>query len=306
MVEHVHKCQAMILAAGHGSRLGPLTERVAKPALWCLGSPLVDLPLASLQAAGFQDVSINTHHLPKSIWEAVARCDRSLSVEYNYEPELLGSGGGIQNMWKGVTDAALILNSDVFCDVDLNTVIERHFAHDAYATMVVKRVASDHPKARLICARERVTQIEVGESRLSDARFVFTGYYLLSAHAVASLPDKGKAACVVRDGLMPWLEQGRRIAAYALEGAWLDFGEPEPYWRSILTLARGDVGDGNCLNKNEYAATMLRGAYPDSVVAPSAKIADGVRVQKCVAWPQTHIVEDIERAIITPYGTLSF
>ncbi len=130
----------MVLAAGLGNRLRPLTDRVPKPLIEVGGHALIAYPLALLRAAGITDVVINLHHLGAQLREAIGDGRRyGVSIAYSDEDPILDTGGGIKRaepLLRG--ERFVVLNSDTICDVDLTAVIAWHAARGALATMVLR------------------------------------------------------------------------------------------------------------------------------------------------------------------------
>lgn len=130
----------MILAAGFGTRLRPLTDRLPKPLLPVCGHPLIAYPLALVRAAGITDVVINLHHRGAQLRAALGDGRRyGVSIVYSHEPAILDTGGGIKHAEALLgADRFVVLNADTICDVDLTAVVASHVARGALATMVLR------------------------------------------------------------------------------------------------------------------------------------------------------------------------
>ena len=127
--------KAMVLCAGLGTRLRPLTNRWPKPAMPLLAGPLFRYSLATLTRAGVTSVGINTHHLPE-VMEATARREIDPLVVAHEAREIQGTGGGIRGLKDFLRDGDfVVLNGDVLFSVDLKPVIEAHQASGAAATI---------------------------------------------------------------------------------------------------------------------------------------------------------------------------
>jgi NDP-sugar pyrophosphorylase family protein len=132
----------MILAAGFGSRLRPLTDRIPKPLIDVGGHPLIAYSLALLRAAGIGEVVINLHHLGDQIRAALG--DQAYGVRIIYSPEdpILDTGGAIRRAERWLAgDRFVLLNSDMLIDLDLPPLFAWHAAHGGLATMVLRRDA---------------------------------------------------------------------------------------------------------------------------------------------------------------------
>ena len=130
----------MILAAGFGRRLRPLTDRVPKPLIAVGEHPLIAYPLALLRAAGIREVIINLHHFGGQIRDALGTgAAHGVSITYIEEAPILETGGGIKNAERFLRDDRfVVLNSDTICDLDLHEVIAWHTACGGLATMVLR------------------------------------------------------------------------------------------------------------------------------------------------------------------------
>ena len=131
----------MILAAGLGTRLRPLTNTIPKPLLPIAGTPLIVWNLLLLKQYGFHDVVINLHHLGPMIEQAVGNGSRyGLRVIYSREPTILGTGGGLKQAEPYFSgESVLVLNGDTLVDLDLGALCAFHQERDAMATLVLRK-----------------------------------------------------------------------------------------------------------------------------------------------------------------------
>ena len=132
--------KAMILGAGYGRRLRPLTERLPKPLLPIGGRPLLEWNLLLLKKHGITDALINLHHLGNQIVEAFGDGSRyGMRLAYSHEPMILGTGGGIKQAQPYFEDRpVLVLNGDTLSDCDLTALLKTHRARRALATLAVR------------------------------------------------------------------------------------------------------------------------------------------------------------------------
>ncbi|HEY6085824.1 MAG TPA: nucleotidyltransferase family protein, partial [Nitrospira sp.] len=132
--------KAMILAAGLGTRLRPLTNTMPKPLLPVAGTPLIVWNLLLLKRHGFRDVIVNLHHLGPMIEQAVGNGAKyGLRIWYSQEPVILGTGGGIKQAEPNFSgEPVLILNGDTLVEIDLEALCAFHEQHRAMATLVLR------------------------------------------------------------------------------------------------------------------------------------------------------------------------
>jgi mannose-1-phosphate guanylyltransferase len=129
----------MILAAGLGSRLRPLTDRLPKPLLRVGGHPLIAYPLAMLRAAGIGEVVINLHHHGDLIRAALGERAYGVTITYSEEEPLLDTGGAIRRAARWLAgERFVLLNSDILIDLALPPLFDWHAAHGGVATMVLR------------------------------------------------------------------------------------------------------------------------------------------------------------------------
>lgn len=132
--------RAMILAAGFGTRLDPLTKTCPKPLIDVGGQPMIALPLAMLRRAGIMEVAVNLHHLGEQIRDALGQGEKQgVRITYFEEPEILDTGGGIANARAFLEgDDFAVLNADTMTDLPLAEMIAFHRRERALATMFLR------------------------------------------------------------------------------------------------------------------------------------------------------------------------
>ncbi len=132
--------RAMILAAGLGTRLGVLTEKLPKPMLPVNGKPLIEYNIINLVKHGFTEIIINTHFLPEMIRDFVGDGSRyGATIKYSYEEELLGTAGGVKNveMFFDEKEPFLVLYGDLLTNQDLTALLQQHIQKKASATLIL-------------------------------------------------------------------------------------------------------------------------------------------------------------------------
>ncbi|MFZ9889553.1 MAG: nucleotidyltransferase family protein, partial [Myxococcota bacterium] len=133
--------RAMILAAGLGTRLAPLTLERPKPLVEVLGTPLVHFALEHARRAGAKRVALNTHHLYPALEEALGTRYRDVELVYSHEPVLRGTGGGALGMRDalgGLDGPTLLLNADALIDLDIEAMVAHHRSSGPLATLALQ------------------------------------------------------------------------------------------------------------------------------------------------------------------------
>jgi len=295
--------KAMVLAAGRGLRMRPLTLLRAKPALPVLDRPLVHFTLERLARAGVREVVINLHHLPESVIEAIGPGRRhGLRIRYSREREILGTGGGPRAVREFFgREPFLLVNGDVFVDFDLRALAARHRASGALATLALRPLPD--PRAYSSVVSDRRGRILSIASRPRGARgtvTMFASVHVLDPRLLERLPQGPSDS--VRDLYVPLLAEGASLAGVRCAGAWYDFGRPSLYRDAQLRMLRGRgqvlIGSG--------ARVATAAAVRRSVLGARSRVASGARVERSVLWPEA-VVEHGARvagSIVTTGGVV--
>ena len=298
--------RAMILAAGLGTRLRPLSLEIPKPVIPVLGRPLCGHAMEFLHEHGAESFLLNLHHGPDTVRRKVAAwaADR-FPVEFLFEPEILGTGGGIGNAAEYLRGGTFVTaNSDAIARFPLGEAVARHRASGALATLVL------FPDRRNRYTPVRVRQ----DGRVSgfggaapDGAFegFYTGYQIAEPELLARIP-RGRPSCIVRDTLIPLIEEGAPVCAFMSEGVFLDFGSPEDYLRgtlALLTERGGRQGPGSFVHPR---ASIGDGATlgPGAVIEEGASVGAGATVRRAILWPGAVVPPGalVENGILTPRG----
>ncbi|XXF76414.1 nucleotidyltransferase family protein [Myxococcaceae bacterium GXIMD 01537] len=238
--------KAMILCAGLGTRLRPLTERWPKPALPFLGQPLFRYHLAVLRAAGVTAVGINTHHLPDTM-AAVARaeCERAgLPLHVVHEPVIQGTGGGIRGLRDFLSgEDFIVFNGDILFPVDLRPVVAAHRASGAAATMVLLPMPEQEKYAAVeLDAGRRVRRIAgFGPGGEGLTPWHFTGVHVMSPRVFDFMAPSGSED-INRDVYVRMMEAGHSVHGEAVRAYWSDLGTPSRYLGTVREVLGAGPG----------------------------------------------------------------
>ena len=218
---------AMILAAGLGTRLRPYTSHTPKAMFTINQRPLLEIAIDQLRQAGFRKVIVNTHHHHRQIEGFVGRTAFGIPVLLHHEPEILGTGGGIRNTavdWQ--PGPLLVINADIVTNIDLGAVYRFHLSHHHAVTMVM------HDRAEFNSVRVEngfVTRFHAPEEKMGEDRLLaFTGIHVLDGRVLDFLPDRGPAHII--DAYAHMIAAGEKIRAYPVSNHyWQDIGSPKRY-----------------------------------------------------------------------------
>lgn len=234
--------KAMILAAGLGTRLRPLTNTIPKPLLPVGGTPLIVWNVLLLKRHGFREIVVNLHHLGPMIEQVLGDGSKfGVRMMYSHEPVILGTGGGIKQAEPHFSgEPVLILNGDTLVEVDLGAVRDFHQTHQAVATLVLREDA-DAARWGLVevGADDRILRI-TGKGLPSPSPAVprmFAGVHILHPRLLQKVP-KGGASSII-DLYIAAIERGERILGYDLHGYWSDIGTAERYAQAEKDVRAG-------------------------------------------------------------------
>jgi mannose-1-phosphate guanylyltransferase / phosphomannomutase len=236
---------AMILAAGLGTRLGTLGRRAPKVLLDIGGEPLLKRHLQQLEREGFSRVVINAHHLAGQILSFVAGYKGSLEISCLVEEQLLGTAGAVRNALPQLEPGPfLVVYGDVLLlDAPLRALFDFHRERGAVATLTVHAAETAEGKGAVrIDESGRVMSFEEKKHRQAGTALINSGVYVLEPELVASLPE-GVAADFGHDLFPNALERGAPIFAYRLSTPIIDVGTPEGLELARAAVARFPTGD---------------------------------------------------------------
>jgi NDP-sugar pyrophosphorylase family protein len=293
--------RALLLTAGLGTRLHPLTSIRAKAAVPINGEPLIHRVIRGLATAGIDDLVLNLHHRPASIAAAVGDGgDLGVRVRYSWEQPVLGSAGGPRRalplLIESDDDDFLIVNGDTLTDVDIWSLVARHRESHALVTMAL--IPNPRPSQYggvAVSPEGWVTGFtRARPASGSTQNFHFIGVQVANARAFAALEDGVPAESV--NALYPRLiaEDPRSIAGYVSDASFLDIGTPSDCLDTSLALAqsegarfigaRAQIGDSAVLVRSMVWDDVTVGARAhlhECIVADGTRIPDGARYERC-------------------------
>jgi mannose-1-phosphate guanylyltransferase len=285
--------KAMILAAGLGTRMRPLTHLCAKPALPVLNRPLIERTVEQLVQAGIDEIVVNLHHRPGTVRAALRDVRRrGVRVRYSHEAGgILGTGGGPRHALRWLGDGAvLIVNGDVLFDFDLVGLIARHRRAGALATLALRPNPDPtkyHPV--LIGADGRVVRLPGCRRARRGRACLFTGVSVVETAMLKRLAPGPSDS--VRDLFAPAVDAGELVQGAVVRGAWYDLGTPELYRRAqLLLLAREQHGGRGHQSRwrgslVDPAARVARDAVIErSVIGAGVSVAAGAQVKRSILW----------------------
>jgi len=300
--------RALILAAGYGTRLWPLTIDRTKPAIPFMGRPLIGYVAEYLARYGFDDIVVNLHHQPESVRAALGDgSDYGVRFHYVEEPVILGTSGAIGNARRLLDDgdAFVVINGKLATDINLGEALETHRRAAALATLVLR----PNP------ARERYSTVEVrdglvkgfggyppsdnagsapgaaqneradshsesdgGQTRGDDVPLMFTGIQVLDPRVFELIPP-GVFSHSVTDVYVPAIGRGEPVAAHVSGGSWYELSTVRRYLETSVALMKREGRDV----ERGRGSTIEDGAdVSESVLWEDVRVEAGARVRRCV------------------------
>lgn len=285
--------RAMILAAGYGTRLWPLTIDRTKPAIPFLNRPLVGYVAEYLSRQGCREAVVNLHHRPDSVRAALGDGSRfGVRLSYVEEPVILGTSGALDNARSLLDgDTFAVVNGKIVTDIDLRAALETHRRTGALATLVLR----PNP------ARERFSIVETrdglitafggmpapasdnredgtGADNEDDAPLMFTGIHILEPRIFDFIP-RGTASDFVPHVYRPAIAQGERIAAHVSSQMWYELSTIPRYLEISLALLKSE---GRDLVTGDACRISGGAEVRDSVLWDGVTVEAGARVRRAV------------------------
>ena len=256
---------AVILVGGKGTRLRPLTLSAPKPMLPTAGLPFLTHLLARIEAAGIKHVVLGTSFKAEVFEDYFGDGSKmGLEIDYVFETEPLGTGGGIRNVLPKLRgDNVMVFNGDVLGGTDLNGILETHEKTDADVTLHLVRVGD--PRAFGCVPTDEDGRVSAFLEKTQDPPTdqINAGCYVFKREIIEQIPE-GRPVSVEREVFPNLLAEGKRVFGHVDSSYWRDMGTPEDFVRGSADLVRGIA-----------PSPALEGPRGESLVHPGAGIAPG-------------------------------
>jgi mannose-1-phosphate guanylyltransferase/phosphomannomutase len=276
----------MILAAGLGSRLRPLTTPLPKPLVPILNRPLLWHLIRQVREAGIHEIAINLHYRGEQIRRWLGRGQHlGVEVTYSEEAELLGSAGAVRRLRRFFgNQPALIVHGDILFDVDLTAVIQYHLSRAAQLTLVLHPAHHRYSYGKIrVNAQGQIAQFVDQQALgipgpLIDT--VFTGVQVLDPAVLDTIPAT-PVAVLTTDVYPDLLAQAWRVYGYLMCGYWSDIGTPRRYWETSMDVIGGRAGAAVDWSQDQDAFRMISEPKErwSAAVHPPVALAPGITVQ---------------------------
>ena len=294
--------RAIVLSAGYGTRLWPLTEDRTKPAIPILGKPLVGYVAEYLAGYGIDEIVVNLHHRPESVRRALGDGGRfGVKLHYVEEPVILGTSGALDNTRDFFEhETFVVVNGKIITDIDLNAALETHRKANAIATLVLL------PNTR----RERFSVVNTEAGRVTgfggmpiadgagEAPLMFTGIHILDPRIFEYIP-RGVFSDSVIDVYPKAMAKGETIAAHVASGKWRELSTLKRYVDISVELLQAEQ---KSFVAGVNAAIASSATITESILWDNVAVGAGARVHRAVLADNVKIGanEVIENAVVVP------
>ncbi len=227
----------MILAAGFGTRLKPITDYMPKPLVPVLNKPLIEYSIELLAKHNITDIYLNLHYLMDSIATYLGDGKKyGVNITYSKEKEILGTGGGIKKCEKFLKDEPfLVINSDILIDIDLTDVIKKHEESGAIATMVLREDPESKKYGEFGLDENGLIVNFLGKGTGVTSSYMFTGVHIIEPEVFSYFQTIGFAS-IIDSFYKKAFDDGRAIGGYVLNNFWSDVGTLAAYLETSMLL----------------------------------------------------------------------
>jgi mannose-1-phosphate guanylyltransferase len=300
--------KAMLLAAGLGTRLRPLTYEIAKPMVPVLGTPVMEHILRLLGKHGFDDVISNLHYFPEQIEEHFGDGSRwGVRLSYSHEQELLGTAGGVRNVRDHFgDDTFLIISGDALTDIDLTRLWQRHKEHGGIGTLALRRV--DDPSQLGVVILTEELRVQGFQEKPDPAEALSDlgncGIYVFEPEIFDYFPER-EFVDWAQDVFPTLLEQDVPFYGHEIADYWNDIGNIKEFRQGNFDALSGEVRveiQTGRLNPNADwvdeppvyvgedceigAGVRLTGPV---VLGDGCKLGERAAIRDSVLWPGTEV-----------------
>jgi len=314
--------KAMILAAGIGSRLRPLSTIRPKPLFPVYSTPLLGRLIRQLQEAGVKDIVVNSHHLNRHITSYLEENTPSgLTITHSYEADLLGTAGALKKVEDSWNDTPFIVtNGDILHTIDLRAAYHHHSESGNLATLVLH----DYPRYNQVEIDQEGTIVGIRNDRAGNtagptSKVAFTGIHIISPQVLKYIPSHRYVDIIAV--YLQLIARGEKVRGYQVENHyWLDIGTPHDYHRihqdihnntSTLrdTLALGlsqreslSVGTGTILDGYVAMGTTTtigkNCTIKNSILWDDVRVDDNLSIEGCIIGDGVTVRRSLHNAIV--------
>ncbi|MCE2701909.1 MAG: NDP-sugar synthase [Anabaena sp. 49633_E8] len=302
--------KAMILAAGKGTRIRPITYTIPKPMIPILQKPVMEFLLELLRQHGFDEIMVNVSHLAEEI-ESYFRDGQRFGVQiaYSFEGkidddgklvgEAIGSAGGmrrIQDFSPFFDDTFVVLCGDALIDLDLTAAVKWHKSKGAIATIITKSVPKEEVSSYGVVVTDENNRVQAFQEKPSTEEAlstnINTGIYIFEPEVFKYIPSGVEYD--IGSQLFPQLvADNASFYAIPMDFEWVDIGKVPDYWRAIRGVLSGEIKNGPVyiggMTKIEDGAKIIGPA----MIGPNCWICSGATVDNSVIFEWSRLAPGV-------------
>lgn len=309
------KIKAMIMAAGMGSRLEPITLLMPKPLIPVMNRPLMDINLTQLHSVGVKDVISNTYYLADQIINRYKKNNLGINFNYIKEDKLSGTAGGMKKCQHFFDDCEdfVVMSGDVLTNVDIKKAIEIHKNSGAIATIGVKEV--EHEKVSnfgVVVTDENgyITEFQEKPSiEEAKSNLINTGIYIFNRRIFDYIPEN--TFYDFAKNVFPQLLKEEQINTFHVDGYWNDIGTISQYKQSIqdvfngvykmdnLKISETNLGGYICGSSKIPTTVRFMG---NSVIGNNCKLGEYIMLDNCIVLDNAEIKTgtELSNCVVVP------
>ena len=308
--------RGMILAAGLGTRLRPLSYELPKPVIPVLGRPLCTYNMEFLRRAGIKSFVMNLHTHPKLIQQRVTGwAGKRARIDFTLEPVILGTGGGIGNAREFLKGGTFVtVNGDTILSFPFASALAFHRERRALATLILFPDPAKRYTPVWIAEGGRISGFgsEAGEGTRSG---FYTGCQIVEPELLRRIPP-AKASCIIRETYTPLVADKAPVFGFLSAGRFQEFGTPADYLEGTLSLLSAGGEETARPGPEDAGFTIIPPVYispkarvgpgaqtgPGAVIEEGATVGEGASVARAILWPGAVLPagEELVGAILTP------
>lgn len=301
--------KAMVMAAGVGSRLDPLTQKIPKPLVPVLNKPVMDILLQKLKDYGVEKVIANTHYLAEQIQNRYSKNSPiDIHFDYIHEETLSGTAGGVKKcefFFDDVEDF-IVVSADGLHDADFDKIVKSHKESGCIATMAISAV--DHAEVChfgvVVPTKEHYVSEFQEKPSIEEAKsnYINTGIYVFNKRIFDFIP-KGEKYDFAKNVFPRLLEAGEKINTYRIYSYWSDIGTIEQYIQSNIDALSKKVliKDPNIIRKYDSVYVIGENTkLPEDtsllnnvVIGKNCTIGKNVKMENVILWDNVTVADNV-------------
>lgn len=317
----MNKMKAMVMAAGMGSRLEPITLVMPKPLISIMNIPIMDIILSQLKEIGVEDIISNTYYLSNQIVERYKSNDLGINFNYIKEDKLSGTAGGVKKCqyFFDAGEDFIVMSGDILTTADLKKGIEIHKNSGAIATIGVKEIPHDLVSNFGVVVTDEKGYIKEFQEKpaVEEAKsnLINTGIYIFNYKIFDYIPEN--TFYDFAKNVFPKLLEEGQINTFTVSEYWNDIGTISQYKQSVQDVFNGicQIKHGNITKTNLGSYVCGNSKLPNNlrvlgnnVIGNNCKIGEYVTLKNCIVLDNAEIKpgSELDNCIVLPVQQTSF